>query len=1015
MDELIERLLACSNAGERRAVLEAQRGAFSPSDLVAALKARGDAHLRDEPSQARHLADVATTVADWCGQPEAQALAAWARANARYYQGHFPECLSLYEEALTFFEQTEDTLSVARLRSNCSAVLCHLGRYHEALVHLETARDVLAPQVPSPYLAGLEMNLAMVYQQLDRYSEAVAACERGRAVALAIGDRARAARLDVNRAVALQGLDRFRKAIDLLQVTLPVLEAEGEQLEVARAYLNLGWLRFHTGHYRPALIDLESARQRFAELDNEMEVATADLHRAQVYLHLNLLPEAIELCQFTQTTLLSDREVLRYAALADYYAGIAYGRLGERDAALQHLTAARERMAALGLPVQAARIDLERAEVLLGQVALAAPDAGAARPTPGQLVEAQMLAQAAHDLFKDRGLILKTAWAQIALADTLREMGSDLRRAMDRTMPQDDDSAEQVLEAARDAYTQALTTLGDVGPAERRYRAWYGLGRLAEADGQPEEALAHYRRAIEVVTTTAATLGESELRAGFLHDKLDAFQAAVSLSLDTGRTEEAFELVELARASGWMPPPDETTTPPDADTEAQRLLAEVARLREAWHWHHSRLKQEDPRTESPGEGGPAREMRAWEELHSVERRLADAVRTLRLHPSGRAGGLAQPEPLTPADVATDLVEGQCLLSYYVVRDQIVAFVITPSTSSGHRRTSCAVVKLPASWPAVVQRLDRLRFSLRCQGSDTLNHLQWLWEMSLAPLAPHLADCRQLIVVPHSRLHYLPFHALHDGTGYLLERYQVTYMPAASLLAWRSPIRNPQSPIPGPGQVSNPQPPPLALILACSDQGRLPGTRAEGRAIHAVLTRRVGQDAIPSTSSGRGSSYYKPLLHLDAEATSARLRQYAPDCTLLHIAAHGRFRHDNPLFSALHLGDGPLLLADLGDLRLPGAPLVVLSACETGLGDLRGGDVLGLSQAFLRAGAKALLVSLWRVPDEATARLMAALYRHLSRGTPPAEALRQAQQALLSQAKYAHPRQWAGWVLVEGGK
>jgi CHAT domain-containing protein len=111
----------------------------------------------------------------------------------------------------------------------------------------------------------------------------------------------------------------------------------------------------------------------------------------------------------------------------------------------------------------------------------------------------------------------------------------------------------------------------------------------------------------------------------------------------------------------------------------------------------------------------------------------------------------------------------------------------------------------------------------------------------------------------------------------------------------------------------------------------------------------------------------------------------------------------------------VLLADLDDLRLPGAPLVVLSACETGLGDLKGGDVLGLSQAFLRAGASALLVSLWRVPDEATARLMEAFYQRLVTGTPPAAALRKAQQTLLARTEYAHPRQWAGWVLVEGGR
>jgi CHAT domain-containing protein len=468
-----------------------------------------------------------------------------------------------------------------------------------------------------------------------------------------------------------------------------------------------------------------------------------------------------------------------------------------------------------------------------------------------------------------------------------------------------------------------------------------------------------------------------------LQDKLDAFQAAVILSLDTGRTEEAFRLVELARAGGWVPPPDEAATTVYADAEAQRLLAEVARLREVWHWRHSRLRQGGAGIEPPADQDPAREMPAWKELRAVERRLADAVRTLPLHRDQARSPLAfctgqatQPASVSLASVALHLAEGQCLLAYYVVRGQVVAFVVHPA--------GYAIVSLPTTWAAVAQRLDRLRFSLHSQSSATLSHLQWLWQVLLAPLAPHLADCRQLMVVPHDSLHYLPFHALHDGTDYLLERYQVTYVPTVSLLMRPNPKATPPRS-------------PLALILACSDHGRLPGTIAEGRAIHAAF-------ASPSAAS-------TPLLYLDAEATSARLRQHAPDCRLLHIAAHGRFRHDNPLFSALHLGDGPLLLVDLDDLRLPGTSLVVLSGCETGLGDLRGGDVLGLSRAFLHAGAKALLVSLWRVPDEATARLMEAFYQRLARGTPPAEALCEAQRELLVETEYTHPRQWAGWVLI----
>jgi len=149
-----------------------------------------------------------------------------------------------------------------------------------------------------------------------------------------------------------------------------------------------------------------------------------------------------------------------------------------------------------------------------------------------------------------------------------------------------------------------------------------------------------------------------------------------------------------------------------------------------------------------------------------------------------------------------------------------------------------------------------------------------------------------------------------------------------------------------------------------------------------------------------------------EATEVRLREYGPACGLLHLATHGAFRADNPLFSWLRLADARLTVRDIYSLRLPRASLVTLSACETGLGGLRGGDVLGLSQSFLAAGARSLLLSLWAVDDVSTAQLMASFYRRLAAGQTKVAALREAQQEM--RERYPHPFYWAGFVLVGEG-
>jgi CHAT domain-containing protein len=251
----------------------------------------------------------------------------------------------------------------------------------------------------------------------------------------------------------------------------------------------------------------------------------------------------------------------------------------------------------------------------------------------------------------------------------------------------------------------------------------------------------------------------------------------------------------------------------------------------------------------------------------------------------------------------------------------------------------------------------------------------------------LEDCRSLVVVPHGLLHYLPFHALHDGSRYLVERFDVSYAPSAALYSicraratrtghrWNRP-----------------------LILAHSAGGRLPFVHEEAQAVASVVGGEV---------------------HTEENATRRLLRDAGRRARVIHIAAHGEFRQDAPLFSAIELGDGPLTAADVFNLDLKRA-WVTLSACETGRSEVGGGDELaGLTRAFLYAGATGLLVSQWRVEDASTAALMTRFYQETGRGMSPARALRAAQIEMLSGAMpesgNPHPFFWAGFQVIGEGQ
>jgi CHAT domain-containing protein len=146
-----------------------------------------------------------------------------------------------------------------------------------------------------------------------------------------------------------------------------------------------------------------------------------------------------------------------------------------------------------------------------------------------------------------------------------------------------------------------------------------------------------------------------------------------------------------------------------------------------------------------------------------------------------------------------------------------------------------------------------------------------------------------------------------------------------------------------------------------------------------------------------------------EANEEKLRKYGATAGRIHIAAHGVFRADNPDFSSLRLGNNWLNLFDIFNLNL-GAEITTLSACETGLSDVLGGDeLLGLARGFLRAGTPSLVVSLWTVNDKSTAQLMCRFYQGLRDGATKTEALRAA--ILEVKAAFPHPYYWAPFILL----
>jgi CHAT domain-containing protein len=331
------------------------------------------------------------------------------------------------------------------------------------------------------------------------------------------------------------------------------------------------------------------------------------------------------------------------------------------------------------------------------------------------------------------------------------------------------------------------------------------------------------------------------------------------------------------------------------------------------------------------------------------------------------------EPIQPY-----LDEHTALLEYFIARGRLIAFVVT--------RSGVQARLWPSPLPSVENALGLLRLNVRATAAgllppeslaaNALGLLGRLHNWLLEPVLEAIQGCGRLIIVPHGPLHYVPFHALHDGSRYLLEGCEVSYLPGGSFLRY---TRRPAELAAG------------LLAVGHSLGGRLPYAVREAQAV-----------------AGR----WPGATLLEAEATRAAFQQAAGRYGILHLATHAEFRADNPLFSGLALHDGALTTLDVFSLRLR-ASLVCLSACRTGRNVIGGGDeLLGLMRAFLSSGAISLLLTLWAVEDRSTAALMEAFYDRLAAGERKAAALRHAQLGFLqSGSEFAHPSHWAPFFLV----
>lgn len=506
--------------------------------------------------------------------------------------------------------------------------------------------------------------------------------------------------------------------------------------------------------------------------------------------------------------------------------------------------------------------------------------------------------------------------------------------------------------------------------------------------GDKAAALATAKGLVEVHEQRLREVHLDEFQLGVSRQSALAYDLLVQLLVEANRPEEAFELAERSRARALLTLLGSQRLLPmrhgrsDLVTQAEGLRAEIVTL-------DRQLQDATSDAKSV----------LQKKLGALRQSYRDAILQLKLT-NPEYTEIVTIEPPSLQQIQRSLPPETSLIVYFSLSQEVVAWVVDPL---GFQQVRLSIPRrlLDDQVAALRKEIQNRRSSPRNgpskrgvkraqepEGSET-RVSESLFTGLIAPLKPYLKQ-RQLIVIPHGSLHRLPFSALQDPESgrFLIEDFTLSFAPSASVLKNLELRRTPQSW--------------RALVLgdpgnAGRDLSRLPGADLEARAVAKAL----------GTQPFLGSA-----------ASEAVLRQRGSEVDVLHIAAHGVQISEDPRGSYLALApgegyDGQLEMAEIfEELDLREANLVVLSACETALGPVEGGDeVLGLVRAFLYAGTPAVVASLWPIDDATSAVLMADLYRRLLKQIPAGEALRQAQLALLQSSEHSAPYYWAGFTLA----
>jgi len=515
---------------------------------------------------------------------------------------------------------------------------------------------------------------------------------------------------------------------------------------------------------------------------------------------------------------------------------------------------------------------------------------------------------------------------------------------------------------ALDEARSALKGLDEGRQADAAWQARCERARALAGLGKNPAALQDYLRAMDLVERLRAKIGAEGSRRSFSAAKIRLYAGAVSLLVSMGKAGEAFLVSERARSRAFLDMLGERTLKLSKNGDQKKLGPARAGM----------LESLPPLPVAFGppaaglEGGKSRKQ----------------TRLPRPDPKESWISLVTVNPAGVKDVQRVLAKDEALVSFFHDGRKLLCFLVTPK-------------KVQVTSTELSQRdllnysesLLRMLQNPRSGDRKIKKKAKRLFDHTFGPVASQL-KARRLVVVPWGPLHYIPFTALWDGERYLVDRFEaLTTVPSASVLVMaRAGGRK------GEGDV-------FALGNPQTDLPDLPSAMEEVK----ILGKLFGQAKVAT----------------GAKATRSAFEKAAPQARMIHVASHGVFFPGRPMDSYLALSGktpeaGRLPAQEILQMDLSRAALVVLSACNSGRGEVENGEeIIGLTRAFLHAGTTSLVASLWLLSDESARSITGRFYQEIKKGTAPSAAMIRAAREVKQKKEFSHPFFWAPLTVIGG--